>query len=142
MKFKVGDVVTLHLGLNPRTISKANMQGGQATYTLRDENGYEGFHWWHDHELILIKRKSMYEEGQILARDGSSFDREVIGVVGKAVFTQDMDDRHLNYDSAERLEGRGWLPKGEEPEVKEVTLDEIAAKFDLKPEQIRIKKED
>lgn len=96
---------------------------------------------WGDDELELIKEKDMYKQGDVLANDAWDVDFIVQGMIGDIVLSTDSDDGGARINSLLQLENTGWKLKTETP-TTELTIDQIAEKFDLKPEQVRIKKAD
>lgn len=83
------------------------------------------------------------KQGDVLIDDEDN-EREVYGVIGKIVFYNDGYHSDRNHESAhvEKLKDWGWKVKGTEPEITEVTLDEVALLKGVPVQQIRIKKED
>jgi hypothetical protein len=85
------------------------------------------------------------QEGDIIENSGDR--RLILGVVGKAVFmSTDSTDYAASNGSytATELERRGFKLVGDSEPTKEplliLTIDEIAAKFGKRADQIRIKK--
>lgn len=99
---------------------------------------------WRDSELELITEANMYKKGDILENGDSSYayTREVVETLGEIIFTKDSDDDAAYLWTPRQLEKEGWKLKSPTPETVEITIEEIATKFGMTPEQVRIKKED
>lgn len=82
--------------------------------------------------------------GDVLKRTGNS-DNTVVGVVGDVVFTTNSDNKAVFASHRLALYEAGWRLKIdqeniEEDEVKELTMDEIAKKFKVPVDKLKIKK--
>lgn len=86
-----------------------------------------------------------FKKGDVLENKGAycTYTLEVLETLGDVILTASSDDHQTGLWTAQVLEKAGWTLKTEtETEIKELTIDEIADKFGLKPEQVRIKKGD
>ena len=80
------------------------------------------------------------QAGMVLENDNNSIDLIVQGLVGEVVFFIDNDEsREANYDSIQELKDNDWHIKQPKPEVTELTHQQIADKFNIPIEQLRIK---
>ena len=119
---KVGDIGTV--------ISEPNSRGEQRVQ-VGDSKSYAT--WTRQNEMKVF--------GVRYKRVLASYDRiveaevEVGGV--KYIITSDSDDGEVKISTHEKLESFGWSL--ETDEVKELTMEEIAAKFNISTQQLRIK---
>jgi len=81
--------------------------------------------------------------GEILTNNDRAYDLKVVAVIKNSkdelyIVAEDQDGTHdLRMNSLENLEEAGWALV---PEVTELTLEQIAEKFNLSVDQIRVKK--
>jgi hypothetical protein len=140
MKFKVGDLVKVTGcahgggGLNrdkPGTIEA--LEGIDDHCYLVSNDGCEPEPFRETELELVVRTMDNLQPGDILVNKEA--------VLGNIVFTSDTDDSVLSYYIVERMKEEGWTLKGStpEPEVAELTLDEIASKFDIPVEKLRIK---
>lgn len=145
MKYKVGDTVKVvkaryhfdeqHLG---KTGVIEKVITSRFTFNPYVISGIDQV--FQDCELELIKEKDMYKQGDVLVRSGHDYELIVQGMIGDIVFSIDSDDESTRMNTLVQLDNDHWHLKTETP-TTELTIDQIAEKFDLKPEQVRIKKE-
>lgn len=77
-----------------------------------------------------------YKQGDVLVSQGGQFTREIQGNIGKVYFSID-EDGDARVDA--ELELNGYTLKTDEPEVIELTLEEVAELKGVPVDQIRIK---
>lgn len=145
MEFKAGDKVII--------TANTNYHGFKIGETVRLVTHDEGKSWratkldgsdsWYVMESEM-KPVSQYRVGQVFTKDGEEF--KLLAEVDGVFATSEVDDfsRVENWATESQIDEyvkNGWKVKGEKPEVTELTIEEIAKKFDVSPEQVRIKKE-
>jgi hypothetical protein len=142
MKYKVGDRVKItraeysfdleHVGKTGRIVEIA---ADPSPYVIEGVEQY-----WREDELELIKEKDMYKQGDVLVKDNMDYQYTVQGMIGEIVFYIDPEDGMADSMTVAELRDSGWHLKTETP-TTELTIDQIAEKFGMKPEEVRIKKE-
>jgi len=146
-KFKVGDkVIKPKYPTNvPYVIELATVESGHDTYTLTGGDLGKGStrHWWMNDDLKLMeKTMENLVQGDVLVSE-STYQENLIfqGKVGDIFgFIEDEEDnRSAVWFSKEELDELKYTIKGSEPEQTEVTLAEIADKFGVDVESLRIK---
>lgn len=79
--------------------------------------------------------------GDVIVRDEQEYG--IIGVFGQVVLSVDITGvsgrESVDVDTIPGLKSNGWRVKGEEPEVKELTIAEIAERLNVPVDQLRIK---
>lgn len=134
-----------------------NNVSGWVTHNAVEAQGYR--YGWHfspdapgiagitDIRVLDRKLEDGLEVGDIVVNT-SGTTRKVLAVLGDAVLLSS-GDRHARagawWTVAELKERGDWLnsePPTETDETTELTIEQIAEKFGLKPEQVRIKKEE
>lgn len=93
-----------------------------------------------DEHLVLVGQ-DVYEVGQVLVDDDGD-KRTVLAVVGDMVALSDWGDSELfgEWFSVTSV-NKEYTVASSDPEVTELTLDEVAEKFGIEPSKLRIKKE-
>lgn len=90
---------------------------------------------------VWTKHREM-EEVKTLVKADLSYKREVIRVQNvdgiDYVITKDSDDGKVNINSLESLTATGWAPESKEV-ITELTLEQVADKFDIDVKNLRIK---
>lgn len=149
MKLKAGD----HALMTSGTCVDAGVvaKGTEVVIAADHDGGYgysaiDGSHkcWEPETSFSKLNEVSMnpFNLGNILVNSGDyDYDRVVQGRIGDIVFTTDSDDRRARIESYQCLQEDDWKLKTED-EVTELTLDQIAAKFDIDVSKLRVKKED
>lgn len=134
-----------------RVSDRENMFFGELVRLIKDDDTYSpyfkilssgevrGFNW----RNLEYAEKSLdtLEVGDVLV-DEYDNERIVLGICGKVYFlsiSNDFDCANNPYTLKE-LKDDGWNLKGVKSEVFELTIDEIATKFNKKPNEIKIKK--
>jgi hypothetical protein len=144
-KFKKGDRVrrthSYHLGMQVGDVGTVISANEDNTVALREYPGSNALGSHNVENLELIQEKSMdnLQVGDVLVSEGWE-DRIVMLVVGKYVITADQDDGMLRGDTLDNLKEDFRLK--DSPEIKEVSMDEVAKALNVPVEQLRIKKED
>lgn len=79
--------------------------------------------------------------GDVIVRDEQEYG--IIGVFGQVVLSVDITRASgrdsVDVDTIPGLKSNGWRVKGEESEVKELTIAEIAERLNVPVDQLRIK---
>lgn len=129
-KFKVGDrVAKLDTG-EERTIVKADRADNQDTYTLKNKNGFQGFHWWHNDNLTLIERKEKTMEdlkkGDVIYNNFGA--HTILARLEDLVWFSyhDSPEKSLTYCLISELDDLGYYLK---PEPTEMTVAEVEEKL-------------
>jgi len=151
MKFKIGDLVRIRPDLE-FTVNKSIgvvpsmcAYGGSIAKITKVGKGFynldiDNCKWaWSDE--MFIKGGIMFEVGQeVIDKDG--YKRKVLAVTGLLTALSDTDyyDRFEDWYTDEELEDGGFKEVSDE-EV-EVSMDDIADKFGIDVEKLKIKKED
>lgn len=93
--------------------------------------------------LKLVEENNMdnLQAGDVIVRDEQEYG--IIGVFGQMVLSVDITRASgrdsVDVDTIPGLKSNGWRVKGEEPEVKELTIAEIAERLNIPVDQLRIK---
>lgn len=141
--FKVGDKVVLSRRFRDGyyTITNIGDTGvvrsisGSNVDVILDKNGRIGY--WKSEDADLVNT-TVYVHKTI------SYERKVLGSFtnrngNEYLVIEDQDDGVMSLRLKQDLEDDGWAIKSNAPEVKEVTLSEIAEKFNVSVDQIRVK---
>lgn len=140
MKFKVGDTVIALEDTNGITKDNEYVVAGEwgESIHLVDDDGDDRTRPADEYKL---KEKTMdnLQNGDVLENADYNYDREVQGTIGKVVIVTDTDDDNAAFYAPKQLTQDGWKLKGTEPELTEVTLQEVADKLNVPVEQLRIK---
>lgn len=143
-KFKVGDPVRV----TKKTGSCDLKVGDECTVShVREDvlsleyNGFDHSDCWRSENTVELIGDPMdnLKQGDVLVKNNND-DRIVQGVIGEIVLYK-YAKGDCSFDIVSELKEAGWHLKDSTP-TKELTIDEIAEKLNLKPEQVRIKKED
>lgn len=140
-------------GLNPGTV--VLWAGGACPLSLGAEckilsennDGYNfqsGIHnCWEPYASFNLKEKTMdnLQVGDVLENQDVNYTREVLQVTGMIIVVNDSDDNAYGVHAIKALQEGGWSVKAKEPEVKEVTLKEVAAAMNVDVSKLRIKDE-
>lgn len=147
MKFKPGDKVKrisfrggfCHFMKEDGPTTVKSVIDGNLISIDSEGNGCRYGHPADQYELIKEKTMENLQVGDILLNQNDT-ECEVFAVLGKVVIVNDGDDdKYTATYIIEELINDGWQVKGTEPEVKEVTLEEIAEKMNIPVSQLRIK---
>lgn len=79
------------------------------------------------------------QNGDVLSRDGFTYDRIVLAVTDDYIVTADSDDGDVDVESLEVIKADQWFIKGSQPETVEMTLEDVAQKVGVPVEKLRIK---
>jgi hypothetical protein len=79
------------------------------------------------------------QAGDVLEHDNRDYNLKVQGTIGEVVFAIDFDHGIVRYYSVRELKDKGWKLKTDEPETTELTLEQVAEKFDIPVDKLRIK---
>lgn len=150
-KYKVGDKVRIIRGIY---LSEDYQVGKVVEVTEVTRNAYKakakgctrfkyGLNFLKN-EIELVKENNMeeskYKVGQVLRDNHSDYHRTIVGVFDdngtNVVVTKDSDDDLYNAFAGASVETSGWKT---EKETTEVTLEEVAKKFNVSVEKLRIK---
>lgn len=149
-KYKVGDKVriinTMYRGSNFQIgcTGTVTEQRGSLCRVEADDKGKDNILSFYDWELELAKENNMqeskYKVGQTLVNTYEDYSKKVIAIVNDeevpVVVTKDSDDDTYNAYAEGNIEDNGWKL---ETETTEVTLEQIAKKFNVSVEKLRIK---
>lgn len=144
--FKIGDAVRLtQLGKSWDATIVAMDDRGRGRFS-KWSHGYEGACFWGQGEagLTITKKENDMDNlqvGDVIVRDEQEYG--IIGVFGQVVLSVDITGvsgrESVDVDTIPGLKSNGWRVKGEEPEVKELTIAEIAERLNVPVDQLRIK---
>jgi hypothetical protein len=156
-KFKVGDVVKATTnGYNFTTkdckwVGRVTDVHGDGSFRAETISGSysdvgEFYGYLRQEDFALVKKElEDVEVGDILVDDEGK-DRYVMGVAGKMVWLSNTCDEanhegNTNLYTMIELKEDGFTFKDQEPEIMELSMDEVAKKFGKSASEIRIKKE-
>ena len=89
---------------------------------------------------LKIGDKFRVVEGDVIV-DEDGDEQIVLGVCGKVIFISNINDHEgvYRFSTAKRLRELGYTMQTSRPEVTELTMEEVAEKFGVDVENIRIK---
>jgi len=141
MKFKIGDRVKVVNDGDANYGKMGTITEKGYCYDWRvDFDNYDGLNDENDLELVP-KTLDNLEVGDILTTEVGN-KRKVLGICGKVVFLSYINDFEAFGDGStlKQIKDFGYKLK-EESETVELSMDEIASKFDIPVEKLKIKKE-
>lgn len=140
-KFKVGDRVKGTGGCTAGRLATVTMltddeDSGEGVHFRRDDDGHTC--WEPSYNFELDKSLDNLSIDDVVVDD---CDQEctIAGVAGRMVFLEDSRGHEAGVYTVKELKDGGWTVKGAEPEVTELTLQQIADKLAMPVEQLRIK---
>lgn len=149
-QFKIGQKVKVVASTYGDTSAKCSMVDGiykVCEYDANDNSYRVGndnqLHWFNASDLRPVEKTwETLEQGDVLVNGNRDFDLVVQGLVGEVIIAVSKDDNMARVGSTTELKDNGWKIKdATEPETVELTLSDIAKKFDIPVEKLRVKDE-